>query len=50
MTQKEIEKKANELLSRNGFAYDGSQKIKVSKKQLFFEKRIIGTPMGNRMR
>jgi hypothetical protein len=41
---------ANKLLARNGFAVDGTPKKTFSKGQRFFERRIIGTPMGNGMR
>ena len=41
---------ANKLLAKNGFLYDGSEKKKFSKGQLFFERKIIMPPMGNKMR
>ena len=48
MNKNELIKKANELLSQKGFSYDGSPKKRSSKKQKFFEKKvIIMTPMGN---
>ena len=50
MTDVEIKnaiKKANKLLSEHGFGFDGEPKKKLSKAQKVFEKRIIGTPMGN---
>jgi hypothetical protein len=51
MKEKDLIKKANQLLSQNGFSYDGSPKKSFSKKQKFFEKKtVIITPMGNGMR
>jgi hypothetical protein len=41
---------ATRLLMRNKFAADGTPLAGKSKFQYFFEKRIIKTPMGNRMR
>jgi len=39
---------ANDLLLKNGFLPDGTPKKKAaSKKQKFFERRILMTPMGN---
>ncbi len=48
MSQQEIVKMANSLLSQHGFSPDGSPKKDISKKQGFFEKKVIMmTPMGN---
>jgi hypothetical protein len=44
----ELIKLANKLLKKNGFSSDGSRRVRKSKEQLFFEKLIIMTPMGNR--
>ncbi len=39
---------ANRLLSKSGFSFDGSPKKNFSRKQKFFERKIvIMTPMGN---
>lgn len=41
---------ANKLLSKNGFSSNGSKREKKTKDQIAFERLIIMTPMGNRMR
>jgi hypothetical protein len=43
-------KQANQLLAKQGYNPDGTPRKKYSKGQTFFERRIIMTPMGNRMR
>ncbi len=48
-----LEKQANKLLIESGFMPNGSKRRPYSKKearQHFFERRIITTPMGNKMR
>jgi hypothetical protein len=45
--QKELVNQANKLLLKNGYLTDGRPKKSFSKRQRFFEKRIISTPMGN---
>lgn len=47
MSKQELVKEANKILSQNGYLFDGSPKKAFSKRQRFFEKRIIQTPMGN---
>ena len=46
-TQKSLSQIADELLSKKGFAVDGTLKKSKSRGQIFFEKRILKTPMGN---
>jgi len=43
-------KLANQLLKKGGFSKDGSKRVKKTREQYIFEKMIIMTPMGNRMR
>lgn len=47
-SRKDLYEAANKLLLKAGFSYDGSKKKDFSRKQKFFEKKIIiMTPMGN---
>lgn len=41
---------ANMLLRQNGYNVTGAKARYSSKSQYFFERRIIKTPMGNRMK
>ncbi len=49
-TKQDLLLMANKLLSKSGYASDGTPRKYFSKSQRFFEKRVIGTPMGNRSR
>lgn len=49
-TPAQLQCEANKLLAQNGFSYDGRSFKSISKSQGYFEKLIITTPMGNRMR
>lgn len=49
-TKQDLVLMANKLLSKNGYAVDGTFRKYFSKDQRFVEKRVIGTPMGNRSR
>lgn len=49
-TRKQLRAQARQILKENGYNSDGSPKGSMSSSQYFFEKNIIGTPMGNRMR
>lgn len=47
-TKKDLYEAANKLLAKAGFSFDGSRKKDFSRKQKFFERKvIIMTPMGN---
>ena len=47
-TPKDLYKAANKLLNQAGYAFDGTPNKKMSRRQIFFERRVvIMTPMGN---
>jgi hypothetical protein len=50
LTQRELEIIASKLLGKQGFCADGRPRTSQNRGQLFFEQRIIKTPMGNQMR
>ncbi len=48
LTKEELLAIANKLLAQGGYAFDGTPKKNISRKQKFFERRtVIMTPMGN---
>lgn len=48
LTKGDLYAAANKLLSKAGFSFDGAPKKNFSRKQKFFERKIvIMTPMGN---
>ncbi len=49
-TQRELETIASKILGKQGFCADGTPRRLKSNSQMFFERRIIKTPMGNQMR
>ena len=47
-TKEELFVLANTLLAQSGYAFDGTPKKKLSRKQRYFERKtVIMTPMGN---